>query len=285
MKKWVLVLSLILSFNAYGDEITIIAQSDPNDATTNCGNNCTWKLYSDGKLEISGTGNMYNYGRYDTGVALWEGTHGYQSKAPWGAYSANIQTIDIQNGITSIGKACFYNTIVSEVNLPDSITTLEGFAFKYAANLTEISLPNNLTNIGEYALSQTMIENFVIPESVTFIGTHAFGSNALQNITIEGNITLEKNMLSNNSGTISTTLENIYCLSSNASCNALKTDADIGSKIKFYERSGSQFLYNGKFYNNPSDIATANHIQKRIYTIDEANAVAGDKNRVSIKYR
>ena len=42
---------------------------------------------------------------------------------------------------------------------------------------------------------------------------------------------------------------------------------------------------NGKFYTSLSDWAKDNYIKKRIYTIDEANAVAGEKNRVSIKYR
>ena len=62
-------------------------------------------------------------------------------------------------------------------------------------------------------------------------------------------------------------------------------DADIGSKIKFYEQKGNEYFYNGKFYKNPSDIASGNYDKKRIYTIDEANAVAGDVNTVRIKYR
>ena len=62
MKKYILILALILSFNAWADdEITIVAQTDPNDATTKCGDDCNWKLYSNGKLEISGTGTMYTF--------------------------------------------------------------------------------------------------------------------------------------------------------------------------------------------------------------------------------
>ena len=51
---------------------------------------------------------------------------------------------------------------------------------------------------------------------------------------------------------------------------------------------GDQIKMNGKMYASLSDLFSGNAIEreiKRIYTVDEANAVAGDKNRVRIRYK
>ena len=49
--------------------------------------------------------------------------------------------------------------------------------------------------------------------------------------------------------------------------------------------NGGPFKVGSKIYNSMADFANGNNIKFRIYTIEEANAVAGTKNRVSIRYR
>ncbi|MBR1915683.1 MAG: hypothetical protein IJ830_04525, partial [Alphaproteobacteria bacterium] len=49
--------------------------------------------------------------------------------------------------------------------------------------------------------------------------------------------------------------------------------------------NGQPFKVGSKIYNSIQDFANGNYVKHRIYTIDEANRIAGDKNRVSIKYR
>ena len=156
MKKTVLILVLILSFNAQAnDEITIVAQTDPNDATTKCGDNCTWKLYSDGKLEISGTGDMYDYypqqvDSYVLPYNNWETAH--ITSAPWGTYALDITSIDISEGIESIGSNAFYQLAETSIIIPETVTRIGEYAFQNSA-VESISVPQKTTDIGYQAFS------------------------------------------------------------------------------------------------------------------------------------
>ena len=59
----------------------------------------------------------------------------------------------------------------------------------------------------------------------------------------------------------------------------------MAGKVHFYQKDGKEYFYNNRWYASPNDIGTTNHIKKRIYTINEANAVAGKVNSVKIRYR
>ncbi len=53
-----------------------------------------------------------------------------------------------------------------------------------------------------------------------------------------------------------------------------------------YEKApNGQYILNGKFYKTLTDMALKSSSVKRIYTIEEANAAAGERNTVRIKYR
>ena len=341
MKRYILIFGLSLALNVYADEPTVVAETNPNDASTKCGGNCTWKLYSDGKLEISGTGDMYAWSLYNTHAPVRENSFNtYQTTAPWGNYSGQISTVKVNEGITSIGKSAFYNVAVTNADIAKSVATLESGAFQYS-DLQNISLPSSLKSIGGATFYATSLQNLIVPEDVTSISQNALQS--VQNLTLEGNTNLNKNVFWGDSdGTSITIPTNIYCLSSNASCNALKTDTDIGSKITSFTKEagvyrledGTMFAspnnmmsgtnacvdldtckatvlqnkgyctgdqaclaivalendnhpieYNNKSYASIDDLLKGKYMPKRIYTIDEANRVAGTRNRISIKYR
>lgn len=61
------------------------------------GTNLTWTLYSDGLLEITGTGKMYDYS--------YKGT-------PWYNYRKSITKLSLSDGITSIGDYAFMTVLV-----------------------------------------------------------------------------------------------------------------------------------------------------------------------------
>ena len=154
MKKLLFTLSLVLSFNANADnEITIVAQTDPNDATTKCGDNCTWKLYSDGKLEISGTGDMYDYysQQVDSYVLPYNNwTSEHITSAPWGTYALDITRIEISEGIESIGSDAFYQLAETSIIIPESVTRIGSAAFMNSA-VENIAVPQGTTYIDDYA--------------------------------------------------------------------------------------------------------------------------------------
>ena len=64
-----------------------------------------------------------------------------------------------------------------------------------------------------------------------------------------------------------------------AACTDKKNCEDILSS------NGNPFKVGSKIYNSMADFANGNYVKYRIYTIDEANRVAGEVNTIRIKYR
>ena len=135
------------------------------------GDNLTWTLTDDGTLTISGEGKMNNY---------------YSSDNPWYEEKGRIQTVIINDGVTSIGSYAFDGcTKLTTIRLPENLTSIEERAFEGCAGLTSIDLPENLTSIGVGAFVDcTNLASANIPESVVNIGNLAFTRCALTSIHI-----------------------------------------------------------------------------------------------------
>ena len=127
-----------------------------------CGENLTFKFRSStGELIISGTGAMYDY--------TWHG--------PWGGVSGSIKTIEIKEGVTTIGKYAFADhKALTSVKLPNSLVTISDSAFVRCNYLSEINFAKNLTHIGNNAFSVCGLKSVNIPGSVERIGADAFRS-------------------------------------------------------------------------------------------------------------
>lgn len=81
-----------------------------------------------------------------------------------------------------------YNMSLTSVSMPDSITSIEKYAFHCCYGLAPISFPSSLTTIGEYAFygckSLTLIS---LPSNLDSIGDYAFAyCNSLTEVTFEG---------------------------------------------------------------------------------------------------
>ncbi len=79
--------------------------------------------------------------------------------------------------VKEIGREVFYQfTTLESVEIPDSVTVIEKFAFDSCYNLKEIEFPDSLTYIGHYAFNYCIsLTSIKIPNSVTFLGIGAFG--------------------------------------------------------------------------------------------------------------
>ena len=253
----------------------------------NCGTTCSARYSTqendDGTLR--GILTVSGYGEMDATPYYYdENFETHRTSAPWKDLAGEIKEVIIEEGITSVGERNFYRVGVETVVLPESLLKIGLGAFQQT-NLNALELPPNLKTIESGAFATSYFEDLFVPASVISTDSYCFGSSTLKTLTVEGDTNLKKEMFYDSSSIISPYLTSVYCNSSNISCQALLDDADIGSKIKFYEQKGKEYFYNGKFYKNPSDIASGNYDKKRIYTIEEANAVAGDRNTVRIKYR
>lgn len=83
-----------------------------------------------------------------------------------------------------------YCTSLTEVVLPNSVTTLPYATFLSCNNLSDIVISGNITAIGEYALANTAVSSVEIPEGVTSIGHYAFSDSLLESINLGDNLSV-----------------------------------------------------------------------------------------------
>ena len=160
-----------------------------------------------------------------------------------------------------------YQLIDGTVVFPEGIETIEDRAFEGSTELISV----------------------VIPDSVTSIGGGAFGyCLQLQSITIGENTKLEEIFRGTNSDTVFTDIANlkIYCTGDTAKCDANLETAGY-PELKSIKASTKQANGVTYVFDNKGKLVTTSgrRTEKRIYTIDEANIVAGKVNSVKIRYR
>ncbi len=142
-------------------------------ATGQCGENVYWNYDSStGKLVISGTGPMYDYGFYYDD-RYTDGIYGYCTAIFNDGY---ILDVEVDNGVTSIGDYSFYYcSDLTSITIPDSVTSIGDSAFSDCRSLTNIEIPNSVTSIGDSAFSNCRsLTNMKIPNSVTSIENSTF---------------------------------------------------------------------------------------------------------------
>ena len=170
----------------YGGTITWVARGSGT-----CGENLTW-TYGDGTLTISGEGEMYDYS-----------TEANPENAPWAYYLEEVESIVIEEGVTSVGHQAFSGLFaVTEVSLPDTLTTIGDSAFFNCVALEEIVIPANVTSIGDSAFTFCYaLKEITFNGSAPAIGREAFGLvNA--NVHYTPDFTWNPDALQNYGGTI-----------------------------------------------------------------------------------
>ena len=108
-------------------------------AEGNNGDNLTWILDDEGVLTISGTGAMASWN--------WKGS-------PWYANKDKIESVVIEDGVTSIGANAFDGCSgLTSITIPSSVTSIGEYTFYGCSGLTSITIPNSVTSIGTSAFS------------------------------------------------------------------------------------------------------------------------------------
>lgn len=127
------------------------------------GSDISWSINSSGVLTISGNGEMYD----------WSNSY----NVPWQSYVAYIKKVVIEYGVENISNWSFYNcTKLTDIYIPDSVTTINDDAFYYCEKLQNIELPKNLEYLGGGVFANCeCLENIIIPDTVSYIGMNAFG--------------------------------------------------------------------------------------------------------------
>lgn len=77
--------------------------------------------------------------------------------------------------VTVIDHAAFFNSAVTSVTIPDSVTSIDDNAFGFCSQLTNISIPNSVTYIGFSAFAHcTSLKSITLPSSLSTIQSYAF---------------------------------------------------------------------------------------------------------------
>ena len=110
----------------------------------------------------------------------------YDYDAPWFSHQSDVTSIEIGEGVTSLGVTAFYGfDNLASVEFPSTLISIGLEAFGECTALSSITLPSNLQCIGNYAFGccESLVSincdtqgYFVIPEGVLTIGERAFSS-------------------------------------------------------------------------------------------------------------
>ena len=130
-----------------------------------CGEYLTWELTEDGTLTIFGTGNMDDWAA---------------NAEPWNAWRAEIRTVVIEDGVTSIGSFAFYLCdALTQVTIPESVSVVGDNAF-FWTGLTQVQYGGSLSDWAGIEIGQGNIplKNCVVDCTDGILdNTHKCGEN------------------------------------------------------------------------------------------------------------
>ena len=142
----------------------------------------------------------------------------------------NLKTVTFEKGITAIPENVLAESSITEIVIPETVTSIGNNAFRSCAQLENIEIPNEVTGIGygafencsqlsEVKLSETLttignrafadcpsLGEIVFPETLTSIGVYGFGNTGLKEVVLPSNLTT----LGNNVFENSSVLESVF---------------------------------------------------------------------------
>ena len=215
MKKFILLCGSILLC------VTSLSAQQTWDCGAN-GNNVTATL-SGNTLTISGTGNMADY----NGIT-----------APWYGSRTSIQTIIIDNNVTSIGNWAFYNcNSLTSIDIPNSVTSIGSWAFQNCSSLTSVDIPDGVVSIGISTFNScSSLTSVTIGNSLKSTGKEMFLScRNLTSVTIGSGLTsIEEYTFSGCNNLSSIVIPNSVTFIGNyAFCGCSLTSVSIPENVAF----------------------------------------------------
>lgn len=118
--------------------------------------------------------NFYNsYYYWDRSQFSFSHTTNINTTYANAIYNSYVREIELPNTIHTIEKGAFANNLLTQVIMKDGITSIGDYAFAYTT-FSDISLPPTVESIGAYAFDHTRFTSITIPASVKAFGTSVF---------------------------------------------------------------------------------------------------------------
>ena len=257
-KVFWIVLAVIISLTAIGATLGVLLSQNKVNTNLNQSTNADYTYtdtYGDWTYTVSGTeatitkftgstpdvvipSTITKDGTTYTVTALYNASS--ESNSVFYGVRSTLQSITIPNTITSIGGYAFYNcTGLTSVEIPNSVTSIGEEAFRSCYGLTSVTIPNSVTSIGDWAFRNcTGLTSVTIPNSVTSIGECAFSDcTGLTSVTIPKNVTKIGGYAFNGC----TGLTSVYFLRDYS--GTAYGNADSNMVMYFYIRCGSAYVY------------------------------------------
>jgi len=147
-----------------------------------CGDDLRYDFNSDGTLNITGMGEMYDY----TSADFIDVTD-KRVRPPWYGYIEHIKAITIGEGVTHVGDCAFwydyFGGTTKSLSLPSTLKTIGDGAFSWRCDIKNLNFPEGLISIGDWAFCGIEgLTNLKLPDSLEEIGERAFYGNDIENI-------------------------------------------------------------------------------------------------------
>lgn len=227
----------------------------------------------------------------------------------------HVTNVSLPSTLESLGESAFNRAYgLTQINLPNSLKQLDEGAF-WGSGLTSVVLPDSVTVVGKSAFKANQnLQAVIIPDTVQTVGSNAFALTTTVYCPSAGLCTgkgTENVVTYDKQGGVYmigdkyyTSLENMQNDISRASNDT--TDYTCGTNLNeckravleakgicqgsacdtFIQSDGQYMLkFGGKTYQSINDLLKGNYDRRRIYTVEEANFVAGERNTVTIRYR
>lgn len=116
----------------------------------------------------------------------------------------NCKRVKVRKGVEVIASEAFDSTRVTHVKLPDTVKILKPNALLRAHYLERINLPDSITKIDRYAFQfcggfGKGLKEIVLPKHLHILGENAFyGCSKLEQLTIKGDFMWKQSWMDNN---------------------------------------------------------------------------------------